>query len=589
MFLLVIINARAFALSGTEYLTRFQKYQYWNEHLPTTAEPEFIHFIAENAPLSNRLRNKWLYQLAQNKNWPGFLQYYVPSNDTSLQCYQLLAIYYSGQSKKAIESARGLWLVGHSQPPACNRLFDILRSDDAFEEALITQRIALALAEKNVSLARHLLKSYKIPKRQEADALTDIHFHPNHIERLLPGQINSELYLYGLNRMIATNLDHAILYWHHNKTHQLLNEKQQQSFLSQVAIYKAMRNQADTHKWFAKIKPMYYHQTLLDWQLRYALKQQRWHQVETLFQYSQDKENPYWQYWLARAIEAQGRKEEARPIYDKLAVTRNYYGFLASMRLHKKLSFENEAPIRNMQLLKPYQPITDEVKSLYFSNQTLQASRLLNDFVLELPKEDKSALIYWLAHVLQWYGKAVNLSNNDELTNQLALRFPLAYQPIVKQYAQTYQLPEELIYAIIRQESTFREDVISSAGAHGLMQVMPTTAKAIAQMSHIDYADQKQLLLPFKNIHIGSAYLQQLTKRFKHHPVLIAAAYNAGPKQVGYWLQNHPVKPMDIWIETLPWYETRNYIKNVVAFYAVYQYRMQKNPDIRHIFKPVSQ
>ena len=111
------------------------------------------------------------------------------------------------------------------------------------------------------------------------------------------------------------------------------------------------------------------------------------------------------------------------------------------------------------------------------------------------------------------------------------------------------------------------------------MQLMPATAKEISKAEHIAYTNKKQLFSSQTNIKIGVAYLKQLSKRFHQHPILMAAAYNAGPKQVTFWLKNHTPKEMDIWIETLPWTETRNYLKNIIAFYAVYQYRLQAKED----------
>ena len=121
----------------------------------------------------------------------------------------------------------------------------------------------------------------------------------------------------------------------------------------------------------------------------------------------------------------------------------------------------------------------------------------------------------------------------------------------------------------------------------GLMQVMPLTASVVSKMGKIPYNDQKQLFLFQKNINIGSAYLQQLTKRFRNHPVLVAAAYNAGPRQVVHWLKTHPPTEIDEWIETLPWQETRNYLKNVIAFYVVYQYRLNQKPDLKNFLEPL--
>ncbi len=580
------LSSTVFAVSGKAYMERFQTYLQWSQNLPVAASIEFLTFIDSETPLAQKLREKWLYQLARNKDWVNYTKHYQPSTDINLQCFALVAQYNQGRQQQALEATKPLWLAGHSQPPACNALFNFLLASGELDETLISKRIGLALEERNLSLARHLLKQYKKPRQQDAKILTDIYLNPGHVAQLEPGPLHDQFYLYGLKSMVPININRAIDQWEQVKTKKFLSDAQNQSFLSSVALYKAMRNIPDAPLWFSKIKPAFYTEALLDWRIRFALKQQQWPTVEALINHSPDKENPCWQYWLARSIEAQGQREKAHEIYQKIAKTRNYYGFLASLRLHQKLSFENEKAVSDMKILQPYQPFTDQIKALYASKQELQASRLLNDFVLELPKKDKSALAYWLSHELQWHGKSIYISSIPELNNQLALRFPLAYRSSVNQYAQNYRIPQEFVYAIIRQESTFRDDVISPAGAHGLMQIMPATAKATAKYERINYADKKQLFGAQKNINIGVAYLKQLANRFDRHPILMAAAYNAGPRQVVYWLKNHPPKQIDIWIETLPWRETRNYLKNIVSFYAVYQHRMNQKADLSDFMRP---
>lgn len=584
-FCLLIFSHYSHALSGKAYMDRFQAYTAWSENLPAEPTPEFLSFIDANSPLSNKLRNKWLYYLASLHNWSSFSQYYRPDNDLTLACDAQIALFRQDQAEKALAFAKPLWLQGSSQPPACNQLFQMLLAHKDFEEDLISQRIALALEKRNVSLAQYLLLQYKTPRLQAVKTLQSIHQRPANILNLQPGELQDEFYLYGLKRLISSNMNQAAALWSNAKTKKILNENQQQSFLITLAIYKAMRNSEDAQAWFAKIKPRYYTDTLLEWQIRYALKIQDWKRVESLIHYYKDKSNPCWQYWLARAKAAQGQKEAARSLYEILAKSRNYYGFLASMQLGISPSFENENPVSDTAILKPYQPVIDRVSDLYNNKKTLEASRLLNDFISELPKEDASALVYWIDQHLQWHGKSVYLGNNAILNNQLSLRFPLAYKNTVTGYADNYALPHAFVYAIIRQESAFRDDVVSPAGARGLMQLMPATANMVAKREKIGFGDQKDLFISQKNINLGVAYLGQLSKRFGKHPVLMAAAYNAGPRQLQYWLKNHPPKKMDIWIETLPWQETRNYLKNVVAFYTVYQYRMQQKPDLKSIMQ----
>ncbi|MCE3043396.1 transglycosylase SLT domain-containing protein [Legionella sp. 16cNR16C] len=592
-FLFLIISlclpfALQAASAGEIYVQRFMNYMEWSQNLPQEASPEFLVFIGDDTPLANRLREKWLYQLARQRNWTDYTSYYRPSSDVSLQCFARLADYFQGRTELAMEGAKPLWLKGDSQPGACNQLFDFLLKSGQFDEQLITERIRLALDKRNLGLARYLLKLYQKPRLEDEQLLLGISQNPLRISQLQPKELHDAFYLFGLKRLVSTNMEQAIKIWQQPKTRKMLSDAQQQSFLVQLVIYKAMRNHEDTEQWFARIKPPYYNDALLDWEIRAALKQQNWPKVEKYILFSTNKDSPCWQYWLGRAKEGQGKKTEAQSIFQTLAETRNYYGFLASLRLNKKPSFVNEKIVSDPNVLKPYRTVIMAIKNLYANKQVLQASRMLNDFVLELPREDKIALIHWVATELQWHGKSVYLSNTDELSNQLSLRFPLAHEPAVTAYSKNYNISKEFIYAIIRQESSFREDVVSMAGARGLMQLMPETAKMVAKQEKISYGDKNQLFSSQKNINIGVAYLKQLAKRYHAHPVLMAAAYNAGPRQVNYWIKTHPPKQIDIWIETLPWHETRNYLKNVIAFYAVYQFRMQHKPDLSDFMQPIN-
>ncbi len=582
----LLLNIPVYAHSAQAYLEKFLTYTAWVNNLPRTPDPAFLNFIEQPSPLTRKLREKWLYQLAYNKEWETFSQYYTGSNDTNLQCYALTALYHQNKHQQVQEGLPSLWLNGLSLPIACDHLFTDLLKSNSISNDLIQQRIALALQQNNVSLARYLLKQLKPARIQDADLLTTIYQNPKNITHIPPGFMHGEFYLYGLQRMIQHHMDDAIKLFKTPQAQQLMTENLKQRFLADISLYKAIRDQPDTNDWFKQVKPAFYNDALLEWQIRYSLIHHQWKNIVALINQSTNKDEPCNQYWLARALNELGDKEQAVNIYNKLAEKRNYYGFLASIKLKKSPRFENESTPNNPQRLLPYKPITDQIKTLHASQRMVEASRLLNDFISELPKEDKSTLARWIANDLHWFGKSIYLSNNDELNNQLALRFPLAHHELVEANAKQHQIPKELIFAVIRQESSFNEDIVSPAGASGLMQIMHGTANAIAKRAHIAYSNKKQLFSPQKNISIGTAYLNQLAMQYHHHPILMMSAYNAGPKQTNYWVKNHVPKEMDIWIETLPWRETRNYLKNIVSFYAVYQYRMHEKLSLNAFMQP---
>lgn len=585
-FLLFLLPLCLDASKASDYLKRFEAYSAWNQTLPEGDDAAFLSFIKEKTPLAKKLREQWLYKLAKQKNWAEYKKYYQVSGDLNLQCLDLIADYHLGDAKKAFEGAKPLWLNPISQPPVCNQLFQLMLTDPSFDEALITERIKRSLEKRNIALARFLLKQYKNPRLKDDQILQRISQNPRQIKQIPPSDLAGDFYLYGLKRLVSLDMNLAIDLANSYQAKDYLSTPQKQAFIAHVALYKAMRNEADHKLWFQKVKPEYYNDLLIDWEIRAALKEHRWADAEKLIHQSKDKESANWQYWLARSKEALGQKEEAKAIFTKLAGERSFYGFLSSLRLNQPFSFKETQPEVDLNRLKPYQTVLDEAKSYFRSKQLIEASRLLNDFMSELPPEDKTTLIYWLETHLDWTAKALYLSNEKTMLDQLSLRFPLVNKDYIAKHSKHYAISMALIYAIIRQESEFRELVESQAGARGLMQLMPETASMVAHLEKIDYKHKDQLYTSEKNIHLGVAYLKFLAKRFDNHFLLMTTAYNAGPRQVNYWLSNHPPKEIDIWIETLPWHETRNYIKNVIAFYAVYQHRLKQKPDLDSFLKP---
>jgi soluble lytic murein transglycosylase len=578
----------ASASNGEAYLNKFEAYTAWSKELPDVPSSSFTNFISINSPLNNKLRNKWLYKLAEDKDWQTYVRFYQPTTQVELKCYYATALITENKHEEAIQFIKPLWLSGYSKPNACDGAFNWLLSASNDKNALITKRIKLAIQENNISLARYLFRELSPSNNKDAALLLQIHKQPKRIALLESGPINDDMYLYGLKRLVIKDMPTAEQYWKHIEKNALLSEQQQQQFLSFIALYKAMRNHDDTPVWFAKVKPKYYTGALIDWQVRYALKLNNWKEVERLIRLSSLQDDMSNQYWLARALEGQEKSDEAKAIYIKLSNSRNYYGFLASLRVNVPFKFEKESANQDLDNLKAYQPILEEISSLYEDGKTHQASILINDFVLELPNDERSTLAYWLSKTLKWHAKALYISNNEALYNQITLRFPLAYLKTLTKMSKDHHLSTELIYAVIRQESTFRKKVISHAGAYGLMQILPKTARQMARKNKIGLRNKQQLFQAHTNIKFGTAYLEYLAKRFDNHPLLMAAAYNAGPNQVVYWLKNHPPKQIDIWIETLPWHETRNYLKNIIAFYAVYQHRLNKEPNLQDFLKPLA-
>jgi len=176
--------------------------------------------------------------------------------------------------------------------------------------------------------------------------------------------------------------------------------------------------------------------------------------------------------------------------------------------------------------------------------------------------------------------------------DDLDIRFPLAYYDSFVSNARTWDIPLQWSFAIARQESAFMPDAKSSAGAMGIMQLLPSTARLTANRHGLEPVRTGDLNEPILNIQLGSAYLGRMLRRFNNNRILASAAYNAGPARVETWLD--PTLPLDVWVETLPFPETRDYVENVLMFAAIYskrlsQSRSQSQPLIyAHEFKDFS-
>lgn len=573
------------SFSSTQYLQKFNNYQYWYTHLPPQYNSGLVKFINQPGPLAEQLRNKWLNFLGEKKNWVLYAQYYRPSTSPTLQCYAATAYWKLNLTAKAMQIATPLWLTGHSQPTACNEIFHLLNQHLNWHQRYWRTRIIKAIDNKEILLARQLLN-----RGQKVDQIASSHFwrlqnQPEFFIHLPNGPWKGEQTLYALKRLVELNRKTTAHYYQLAMSQHLLNEHQKQRYIAHQALYAFMRDDKQAFAWMARLNKLYYNPTLLEWQMRNAILHQQWSRV-TLSIHQQPKPyQPDQIYWLAQAEKHLKLNEQSHARLKQLAKQRNYYGFLASRQLHQAPSFQENTPCRQTILPYEYHPILNEISRLYHTNTLGRAAQMLNDFILELPQNEKCALVSWVLNTLNWPTEAIALSNQPALFNQISVRFPTKYAQFVIHRAQQVKLDPAFVYAIIRQESAFHPSIVSPVGARGLMQMMPKTAKLITRNYHIPYRLDNELFTPYKNIEIGTQYLAHLSNLFGRHPLLVAAAYNAGPQAVHRWIKQYPSRDIEAWIDTLPWKETRNYLKNIISFQVIYQHRLGLRPNMEQMLR----
>ncbi|MBS0358454.1 MAG: transglycosylase SLT domain-containing protein [Proteobacteria bacterium] len=545
----------------------------------------------ENTPVANRLRTQWLLTLAQKKQWPLYLLFYKPTNSATLNCLELTALYETGQKDIALQRTKDLWLVGYTQPKACDEVFTRWKKSGAITEKLIWQRLEMALENNQLGLASHLAAT--LPKDQEKTAQIWIQLHqqPLTITKIKFSQssLAKRIIIHSLRRLARKNSKMAAKLWQKYSVTQNFSPEERHSIYSSLAFEFALDRDPQSKFWFEKLNPQLMTPILREWRIRSALLQHDWKTVKLAIEQlpATDQTNPCWQYWYAQACYQNGETEKAHSLFSTLAEERSYYGFLASAFLNQKPSLHDEKPSFTPEEFNHVKNMSGIQQSLmlYRKKQYSEARELWTKTInLLTPKEKYIAAR--LAFAEAWYDQAILTAKSANMMDDLQLRFPLAKKASILNAAKAHGLNPAALYALVRQESSFNQEAKSTAGAIGLMQLLPSTARQYFKKSHTKEKLPKELINQDINLDVGSAHMKELLKHRQGNYLLVAATYNAGGKQVALWMPKEPM-PAPIWIETLPWQETRDYVKNFVSFFVIYCYRLGIEPDWKLILPDI--
>ena len=250
---------------------------------------------------------------------------------------------------------------------------------------------------------------------------------------------------------------------------------------------------------------------------------------------------------------------------------------MAASAIEKNVNLQNEpleiTNIEKVELLK--NPAAKRAFEFFHIGRFYSARREWNYWLSKLSDREKLAASR-IAYEAKWFDRAIFTLSKVGYLNDVDLRFPLAFEKEIMHSASNYKINPAWAFAIARRESSFMADANSPAGAKGLMQVMPATAKQL----HRRKVTNKHLMNANENIKLGTKYLKRLLDRHDGNQVLATAAYNAGPYRVKSWLKGLKSMPADIWIETIPYKETREYVKSVMAYQEIYQLKVGQNNSL---------
>lgn len=613
--LILLLNANVFALSGdaeflearaaydkknaialSDYVQQLQNQNYilapyaayWLMllNLEDADNQTVTDFINSNSeyPFADRLRGEYLKKLAKNQDWESFsgeIANYQQA-DVAVTCYAAEASAILGDNSLLEAAKSSIWMTAKEQPANCANLFDRMQSTGVLKEEDIWARFRLALADSRMTLAKAILKRSKSYEASQIKLIDKTYANPSVVLAKktisFKTRLGRELNLLALNRIAKNDSQQALSAF--NKVQNFLQADDKSYFYGRLALQAAQRHEPEALQWFKLADSDSLNKEQLAWYVRAALREKNWTEVlnATAKMSPEQMQEGAWRYWKARALKAQNKALDANMIFAKLATERHYYGWLAQDELVDMMS----APL---EIYKVSDLDVDEITTNPAFQRVEALQRL--DFKWEAKSEwalatkdfdDKQLLAAAeFAARKNWYDIAIITADKTTELHDFGLRYPMPYRNLIKSASEERGVDEAWVYGITRQESRFMHYAKSGVGAAGLMQLMPATAKWAANRAGIDDYNKSMIHDLDTNIALGTYYMAYTKDLFSGQETMATAAYNAGPSRAKKWVATVPLEGA-IYIETIPFSETRLYVQKVMANAHLYAPRLGLKP-----------
>lgn len=526
--------------------------------------------------LAERLRNEWLKELGRRENWTAYLAEFprLARPEMTHVCLARRAELALGK-RSGLSAAVGLWFTGSDLPSTCGPLFAALLSQGLLTEDDVWKRLRLAFEAGNPGVAKSLLNSIPQEKRPTAAWVDRAYQDPAKYlgeAHDWSSRAQREVGLFALSRLAKADSVAAARAL--EPVLPRLSESDQQYAWGLLALEAARRHEPQALPWFQKTEGVGLSEFQREWWVRAALRGGDWRAVLASINGmgEANRNQPVWQYWQGRAFKALGQTLAANRVFAPLSREPHYYGLLAGEELgavmgeqtiNIKVSGDEVAAIARDGGIACATALYELGLRTEAANEWSWAVRNFSDRQLLAAAE--------LARTKEWHDRAINTAEKTRELHNFDLRFLSPYREVASKEAKENRLDEAWVYGLMRQESRFMNIAKSGVGASGLMQIMPATGRWIAKRLGIKGFNTHSLSEPETNIKFGTYYLRHVQESLDGHPVLATAAYNAGPRRADRWRDSKPMEGA-IYIESIPFGETRDYVKKVMSnamYYAL--------------------
>jgi soluble lytic murein transglycosylase len=523
------------------------------------------------------LRTDWAKLLGRRGAWDAFDRESaaLPRPDLELRCYSLASRLAKGD-EGALKGAALVWLEPAELPPGCQTLASTLHARGELSVAEIWQRVRILFEEGHITAAKEALGF--LPKREAPDErlLAEAARAPKRVIERLPKNLKRQatrevVVLAGVR--YARKDPEAMALALERSLHKHLSEREEKYLWGRVAVEGARQHHEKALAWYARAAESRLDDHQLAWKVRAALRKGgQWRTVRATIDRmsAAGRKDPAWTYWYARALEALGEEAGARAYYLKIAGNTDFYGLLANEELGYLATLPESSYVPSEEEVEAAGRDPGLVRSLTLIRLGLRTEGV-REWLHAIRGFDDARLLAAaeLARRAEIYDRAISAADRTERLHNFSLRYPVPFQDVFREYARSQKLEEAWVLGLVRQESRFITYARSSAGAEGLMQIMPRTARYVAHRIGMRGYKPKAVIDVETNVTLGTGYLRLVLDDLGH-PVLASAAYNAGPSRAKRWRDARPLEGA-IYAETIPFGETRDYVKKVMAnavFYA---------------------
>ncbi|MYI90094.1 MAG: transglycosylase SLT domain-containing protein [Gammaproteobacteria bacterium] len=538
-----------------------------------------------DVPLPSRFRNWWLDRLIVRNDWELIIKHFSQSDTTETKCAVARGVLNTGSREDAMRHIEPLWLVSRSQPKQCDPLFDYALKHGLIDDDLIWQRILLT-SQKNQSnmtkYLRGLLRSDEV--KNWAKRLNQTHRNPRtmlrkHIDRWSQSHYGRQVITYGMVKITRKDSDAGYAFWQELKSRESNAVKRLTDTEKRIAQILGWRRHLHAYSMLANLPESLHNKSTLELMARNALARENWERLLNAINRMSDSDaqSIEWRYWRARALDETGHRREAVELLTSVAEERHFYGFLAADQLGLPYNLSQAGLISELKdqgSLLEVEPAIARIREWLAFNKPYSARSELT----HLRKKRAGESDFWvqaamLFHTWNWHDGAIRamFASGRSSEFEVTLSHPSPFIRVVRKEAIRHRVPEYWILGIMRQESLFIHDIRSGAGAVGLLQLMPKTAHNVAIKNRLKKPSRNDLLRVALNIHLGTSYFRSLLDQTEGNAVHSLVGYNAGPRRIKQWKEMIPAKDPAAWVESIPFTETRNYVKKILVNFIIYE------------------